>query len=475
MRITLVNPPNPRGYYINKEHAGNIGKAWPVTGIRRRKVLALPPLSLLYTAAIAERDGYQIRLIDAEAEKLAVKDVLNILAGDDPDFIGVWLSLPSLNQDLHFANLISTDLPKSVVFLFGNIIRTTWRQWVNRSKADYLFYGEPESILEHFLKGRCEEPGGYNGAYALPDIQNDSGILEEAQWRLVEDLDGLPFPAWNLIPISAYGKNVSFYVNTGRGCVKSCTMCPYIIHQGKQRRARSCDSVLQELEYLYRDFGARRVLFRDPNIILNKGLLINILQGIMKRQLSLDLGIECDIELLNEETMVLCKQAGVSNISTGIESASESCLQEINQDPRYLEKIEHNIQTCRRLGINVKGFFIVGLANDSWATIRKDLALVKKLEVDAHFNPLMPYFGTKIREDALAAGRLKADHTYLDFNVSSSLMATRNLSRGDVQLARNFLIFECKLYNILRTVGNQHSWRDCKLIIISFARLSKVL
>ena len=177
---------------------------------------------------------------------------------------------------------------------------------------------------------------------------------------------------------------------------------------------------------------------------------------------------------INEETLTLCKQAGVSSISTGIESASESCLQEINQDTDSLEKIQHNILICKRLGIDVKGFFMVGLANDSWATIMKDLAFFKKMEIDAHFNPLMPYYGTKIREDAIADRRLIADHSYLDFNVSSCFMPTKYISCKDVKLARNFLKYENELYSILRTIKKQHSWGDWKFVIISFVRLAGV-
>ena len=91
-----------------------------------------------------------------------------------------------------------------------------------------------------------------------------------------------------------------FFVVTGRGCIGNCAMCPYIVHQGRRRRIRSCDSVLQEIEYLYWNLGVRRIAFRDPNIALSKGLLTSILQGIIKKQLPIKLVLECDLERLDE-------------------------------------------------------------------------------------------------------------------------------------------------------------------------------
>jgi len=233
--------------------------------------------------------------------------------------------------------------------------------------------------------------------------------------------------------------------------------------------------VLEELEYLISKFGARLMQFRDPNVAVDKGRFAQILEGIIDRRLSIDLLIETDIERLDLDLLYLCKEAGVTQINTGVESGAEVCLQEIGQDVRYLEKVERNVTICNRLGIRVLAHFMVGFANDSWHTVFKTLELAKRLQVYPVFHIMLPYYGTKFREEALAENRVVAPHApYIRFVEGKSQMATKYLQAEDLELARRLMVSEVSLDRHLKLARWGTLWSRPSPWLLLWARIIKL-
>jgi hypothetical protein len=86
------------------------------------------------------------------------------------------------------------------------------------------------------------------------------------------------------------------------------------------------------------------------------------------------------------------------------------------------------------------------------------LALAKRLDIDSHFNTMMPYPGTKVREEALLEGRLKPSFRYLDFNPESSFMSTKYLTLDDVKLVRKLLVYEFALHRLWKAARSRAVW-----------------
>src|SRR5215467_14543555 len=116
VQLYLVNPPARRGYSLERAQSGGIGVARKLKPLEKENLEVLPH-DFLYQAAVAERDGHRVELIDLALEKIYepgagvafARHVIERGRAQDPlakQWIGVRLSMPTLRRDIHTANLL---------------------------------------------------------------------------------------------------------------------------------------------------------------------------------------------------------------------------------------------------------------------------------------------------------------------------------------------------------------------------------
>lgn len=410
MRLQLVNPPEVPGFSSDRDKAGGLGTMLPLG--RYPTLPNVPPLDLMYAAAIAERLGVSVEIIDALGERLSSSQVLARLQAGPEDVTGIRIALPSLGEDLKLAQRIRERV-KGRVFVFGSALQT-YRERIPGIDA---FEGEAEALIQDYLAGN-----------PLP-----------SEWAYQASLDDLPFPAWHLVKLANYCPQgeVSqgvFYLSTSRGCPRGCPMCPYALHQGSQWRFQSPQRVLAEIDWLYH-LGIRALQTRDPNIGIDRKRLEAIAEGLIQRPYRMRIAIETDLETLDESLLQKLGQAGVTRILTGLESGSEECLEDLNQNYNALERSLANIQRCQRLGIEVVGFLVFGTPSESYQSIQATIAMAKQLPIRYSTSLMTPYPGTPMREEIAEQGHLFDFKDFHQFGGTSCLVGTNNLSREQLGLA----------------------------------------
>ncbi|MBU6427651.1 MAG: radical SAM protein [Cyanobacteria bacterium REEB65] len=439
MKVLLLNPPEVPGFLSDRDKAGGLGTMFPM---RRPHGAVVPPMDLMYSAAACRQVGAQTLLLDAPALQADRQEVLRQAQTQQPDWIGVRLSLPSLAEDLAMAQQLIGAGHR--VAVFGNVILTTADRW--RAKlAAVVLHGEPEILWPELLAGDAP-PGIWLPGDPVPP------------WQFAANLDALPIPAWDLAPLRAYSPRgdigeVVFYLLTSRGCPRACSMCPYYVHQGTQWRARSVGSVMAELHYL-RSLGARRVQVRDPNFGLDRRRLKELARALAGANLGLQLAAETDLEVLDEEALCLLAQAGIRTLLTGIESADPDCLADIRQSETAFRKNLQNIERCSQLGIEVIGFLVIGAASESHATVRRTVNIARRLPIRYSVSLMTPYPGTAFTQEALAVGRAVPSEDYHKMGGTRSLLRTRFMTR--------------------REVSRAHRWADCALRLAHCRRTWKL-
>ncbi len=424
MRVALVNPPEVPGHLSDRDKAGGLGTMFPVRG---RPGPVVPPLDLLYSAAACQEAGAEVRLLDAPALRAGDDAVIRQLAFISPDWVGVRLSLPSLDQDLDLARRLSRLGHR--VAVFGNAIQTTHARWLADTHAAALF-GEPEGLWPALLAGA-----------ASPHIRSP-GAAAPPGWALIGDLDRLRMPAWPLLQLPQYApsgrvEDVVFYLLTSRGCPRACDMCPYYVHQGATWRQRSLGSVMAEVQALHA-LGARRIQMRDPNFGLDRRRLRAIARGLADLALPIAFAIETDLELLDDDALALLKAAGVRTVMTGLESADPACLADISQTPSAFRKNLINIERCARIGLDVVGFLVVGADSESHASVRTTVDVARKLPIRYSVSLMTPYPGTVFTRRAVAAGVVADTQDYARMGGTRSLVATRFMTRQEVGRAHRW-------------------------------------
>lgn len=465
MQLYLVNPPARKGRTNERSQSGGLGCSRKLKPFEKEWVELLPH-DFLYQAAVAERAGHRAQFVDLVLERIndhpkGIEFTRRAIARgqrEDPGaalWIGVRISIPSLRSDVQMANMLKAAFPNARVYAFGNILMTTYRHWINEAKFDYIFYGEPEAIIEEAMG--ADDPATVTGIIDIathvppekPGLHDPASMALQRNWRKVHDIGTLPRAAWHLLEMGRYAPNgriseMGVSVPASRGCFMPCTMCAYNLHEGRMMRFRAPEEVLDEIEYLHRTYGIRHIRFRDPNFSANKPHLRAIAQGMLDRHLPIEATAELSLELLDHDLLELMHRAGIRTILTGVESDDPAIMKSIGQHVKINRVLETKFPITRELGIKVYTFFLIGSPEESWHTVKKTFTFAKTLPTESTMTIMTPYPGTPIywralREKLLIRGK---EMTYEDWNAYTATMRTYKLSLREVKLARTWARLE---------------------------------
>lgn len=386
--IYLVNPPCPPGTVSNKDTMGGLGQLYPAG-----TPTVMPPIDLPYLAAIFRERRLPCVTLDCLGSGIGVSDLLLALKRDRPRMVALRTSLPSMEWDLKLAELIRTVVDTELV-MFGPCLKYLGDLALRDGHVDAVVSGEAESVLP---KLAAATPGSVVSGV----VRRGSPVVDDDSCR-VEDLDALPFPAWDLLPFRNYHclgliRNLRPFVTAlfSRGCPHGCAYCPYPVVQGRKMRLRSAQNVIEELAWLEQGLGVRAVLFRDPEFAVNRDRVAAICEGMLQRSLTLSWRCETRIENLDQELLSLMARAGCVGINLGIESANEEILRGVGRKAIPYEKARVIVDCCHRFGIETFCFFVLGLPGESWrsalTTIDYAVALAPRA---VQFTVATPYPGT---------------------------------------------------------------------------------
>lgn len=453
--LVLINPPALLGHTNERTFSGGIGVARKLKPFEKDDTVILP-IDFLYTAAVAERVGARVTLVDllldryqGEAAIQYCRDCIGEDALGDL-WIGVRLCMPSLQQDLAFANHIKQAMPSARVFVFGAVIMATIDHWIRECRSDYVLYGEPEALISDVLQSRdpSDVPGVIMPADYIPLTGDELFDGERctrsyAQWVKVANLSDLPRPAWHLLDMPRYAPDgtgdtakVGAFVQASRGCPIGCNMCPYALLEGKRWRKNEVEAVVDEIEYLNKAFGIYRIRFRDPNFGFNRKYAADLCEAIIRRGVRLEGTVETSIEVFDEKGLRLMADAGIHTITTGIETDDPDCMASIGQKIAVNEKLRSRIDLCHKIGFHVYGTFCLGAPEETWDSVRRTWMLAREMDVESGFTVMTPFPGTPMYWRAIREGLLPKRMQYSDWNSYTSTMRTSYLTTHDLDIAR---------------------------------------
>lgn len=454
--LFLVNPPARGGYTNDRSLSGGIGvsrklKFW------EKPSIYLPAPDILLAAAVGEQHGLKTAILDLILEGLQDQAAIDFVverirreAGpEDEIWVGVRLSMPTLPPDKEFADRIKARLPHIRLFLHGNVVMTTLDHWSKETKADAAIYGEPEAVLGAMFDAQGDDWKRQPGVIvpqtyeALSGDRLYDGSLQKKfhHWVKVDDMLEVPYPAYHLLPMERYSRtgkteDLEVYVTASRGCPIGCTMCPYMLHEGRPLRISSADRVVDELAWLNKNWGIYKIRFRDPNFGFNRKLVREILTKILERGVKMAATVEVSLEVVDDPLIELMAKAGVTTITTGIETADADCMDSIGQKIKINEILAKKIAFADSLGIHVYGTFVVGAPEESWDTVERTIAYSKQMTCECAFTVMTPFPGTPLYFRALQEGLLDKEMTYEKWNSYEATVRTRFLTADDLSLAR---------------------------------------
>ncbi|MCK5434488.1 MAG: cobalamin-dependent protein, partial [Dehalococcoidales bacterium] len=362
-------------------------------------VYSQPPVGLALIAAVLEREGYQVAVLDANALKLQPEAVVPLVS--DADVIGLTAITPTINTAIAIARQLKKAYPALPIVLGGaHATLLSEETLATAPEIDIIVRGEGEQTIIDLLSAlENKEP-----------LDNIPGISYRKYGEVVSNptrykninLDSLPFLAYHLLPWRRYkphpphGRALPFAaIITSRGCPYRCSYCSKPIF-GNKFRGQSPERVVEEVAYHKRKFGIKEFAFYDDVFTLDKRRAQAIADEIIKRGLKIHWTCETRVNLVDKDLLRHIKQAGCYAIAYGIESASQEILDTLNKDIT-LDQAEEAVRLSQEVGLQTIGYFMIGSPGESPETIRQTIDLAKKLKLDfAQFAVTIPFPGTML-------------------------------------------------------------------------------
>ena len=428
-------------------------------------------LGLAYVAAATRAAGIGCRVIDAKLARLAFDDVVAEVVRAHPAIVGITSFTHELAMAHRLAERIKAQLPDVRLVLGGVHASMLPLQTLKDLPAfDYLVAGEGERAFPALARALLD--GREDGVPTIPGVarREADGIQLAPRDPWIEDLDPLPFPAWDLFPPAT-----GYMVVATRGCPYKCVFCAHAL--GQKVRARSPENVIAEIRTLHENFRAQKVWFVDETFGLRKEWTHELCEGLVRAGLAGKFwwAVTTRAQVVTDEFVADLKRAGCKKIDIGVESGDERILKVIRKGETK-EDFVRAVAIIKRAGLTSHAYFILGHPTETRESAHNTIDFAAQLNTDyVSIGIMIPYPGTEVAE---LASRGEGGYRSVSLNWASynkqlgTALELDTLSRSD--LTRLQLLGYLKFYlrNLKIRAFLSHGWTYRRLVFSMLKKLA---
>ena len=453
VKISLVNPP-------------------PLKGVYRHQLYL--PMGLAYLAAVLEKNGYEVTVIDCPALEVNLKQLKTKLTSIDPDIVGITSMTPTIQSALLSASAAKEACPDAIVVLGGPHATFMDEQVLNEEAAvDVMVRGEGEETLLELAKN-VSNPKRLNRIQGIT-FRNNGQTVRTPTRPFIKNLDELPRPAYKYFPLEKYrlfGRKM-LPIMTSRGCHSQCSFCTTARMFGKAFRARSPKSIVDELEWLRDVHGADAFSFYDDTFTLDKKRALKICEEIRNREIGLPWDCQTRVSVVSKEILLKMREANCQQVFFGVESGCQKILDAVNKGTT-VEQNEKAIRLAKNAGLFVSISVIIGYPGETKEMLQETIDLIRKAEPDdVYICVATPYPGTELRRVVENIG-WEISNEWGQYDTITPVFENPNLSAEEIKELRTSFynsfyspkyvirhLFKMNFYSRLmaRTAMNHILWR----------------
>jgi len=427
---------------------------WPILNESDNFLLPLGYPAL--AAYLRQRmSNVQVEILDACLEGIGWKSLGGVIARKAPHVVCIGEKVVYGHEGFKAFNVARQACPDAVLVAGGHLFSALPEWTLEQCPAiDFVVRFEGEETLRDLLEALRE---GRDPSTVLGIVYRQDGQVRQTAPRpVIEDLDTLPIPAYDLVDLSRYSPFGRLWpkavtVQRARGCVDTCNFCSWIVQEGRPSlaedgtvqvkagyRSKSVGRMVQEIELLYERYGVRYLFWTDATWNVDNRWLREFCTELIRRKYDLGWWAFTRIDnLLKQEedgTLALMVQAGLRHVLVGVERADSDAYDWLNKHRYTREKTVAAFHLLRDRYPQVfrQATFITGLRSDTAQDIRGLLDLAHEADLDfAAFHPITPFPGTPLFEQAKANGWLE-ELDFDKYDMFYPVMATEHLSREEV-------------------------------------------
>jgi anaerobic magnesium-protoporphyrin IX monomethyl ester cyclase len=438
-----------------------------------------PPLGLAYLAGAARRAGYPASIVDAHALRLPEEEVVDTIRRIDPGVVGITTTTFNWPIAVSYARALRRACPELLILVGGPQLSIYPDACLEAERAiDAGVVGEGDRTIVEILDRRAagEELAGIPGTL----VRRGDEVVRGPDRPPERDLDSLAMPALSLLPLGSYRALTlpTPFVSmvTTRGCPYRCRYCAQIYVGGKYRE-HGVDRMVEEFTRAVQEHGAKEIVYFDETFTFDAERVVGLCEGIMRRGLRARWNVRTRADLLDTEMLRAMKAAGCSSIHVGIEAGSERVRKQMNKRLDYGKALE-GLGEARRLGLETRGYFMIGYPDETRAEIEETLRVARELPLDwASFTITTAQPGTPIYEEALEKGRLKGDY-WRDYTLGQigkppGYFTSPGLGDRELEslLRKAYVGFYLRPETALNKLRNRRLWTQIPSIVETLAEI----
>jgi anaerobic magnesium-protoporphyrin IX monomethyl ester cyclase len=439
MRVAIVRPPKYLWPYMNEQDN------------------YLLPQALVCLGAELRRRNHDVTLIDAMPLKMGWGSLERTLTDLKPDIVCAGDSETLYQRESGRVFEVAKKVNPDVFTVAGGTHFSHLAEYsFGQYPLDAIVRGEGEYTLGELVDtlaagGDIEKVLGL----ALP---GENGAARFTGNRpLIENLDELATPAYDLMPMDKYGTARYLFSPGGvtmhgsRGCIDGCAYCACWLQMARREgempdetlrprfRQKSVETVIEEMVLLREKYHKSCIVFVDDTFNVDPKWMEEFVEQKLRRNIdTVWFGfMRADFLHRDEASGLFGKliRSGLTHICVGMERADDAELAEMNKHNMSVERNTAMVKTLRRKypQLFLQTTFIVGTRNDSIQSLNGLLDYVEDLDPDyPAFHPLTPVPGTAMWQDAKDKGWLEiTDFSRYDW--MTPVMGTEHLSREELE------------------------------------------
>ncbi|MFA7254800.1 MAG: radical SAM protein [Candidatus Omnitrophota bacterium] len=390
------------------------------------------PQGLAYIASVLLKKGYDVEIYSQDQHHYPDEYLTEYLDANRFDFVGVSViaGYYQYRKLIKISEAINRSRQRPFYIIGGHGPSPEPEYFLKKTGADCVVIGEGEITITELMEAVMNRT--VLSAVKGIAYREGSETRINARRPLIENIDTLPFPAYELFPVDYYkllrmphatNRDFAMPVLSGRGCTFTCNFC-YRMDEGF--RPRSNESIVDEIKFLKKKYGITYIAFSDELLMSSVQRTLSLCESFLEHDLKIKWDCNGRLNYAKPEVLRTMKRAGCVFINYGIEAMDDQVLKNMKKAltvAQITAGIEATLAEAISPGFNI----IFGNFGDNRDTLQKGVDFLLKYDDGSQMRtirPVTPYPGSPLYYSAIEMGLLKdVEDFYERKHVNSDLLA----------------------------------------------------
>ena len=417
------------------------------------------PQGLAYIAAVLLKAGYDVSIYNQDKFHYPEEHLTKYLNKNKFDVIGVSViaGYYQYRKMLKISKAINKSKNRPFYMLGGHGPSAEPEFFLKKMHADVVVIGEGEITVIELM----DAIGNHKSLKKVKGIafRDGDNAFVNARRPLIQDLDTIPLPAYDLFPMEYYRllraphtTNTDFVMPlmSGRGCKFRCNFC-YRLDKGFRTQSDEC--LIDVIKMLKQKYGITYIIFSDELFMSSIERTTRLCEDFIRFKLDIKWICAGRLNYAKPEVLKVMKRAGCVYINYGIEAMDDQVLKNMNKGLTTRQIIK-GIEITLNSGISPGFNIIFGNIGENKETLNKGVEFLLKYDDGAELRtirPVTPYPGSPLYYYAIEKGLLKdCEDFYENKHINSDLLAVNFTDMRDDE------VHQCLLDANTRLITNYY-------------------